>query len=484
MHRKEKKGLFKHYDFVVLDELSLQAAFLISLIVRFGRMNPYAVPLYRNMAIVIMGADIMVIFFFETFKNVLKRGYAMEYTATVKHVLLVEMLCVMYLYTTKTGEAYSRMALYLMGLFYIGIGYTVRLWWKKSLGKKMQAGNGRSLLIVTLEEMAPSVVSDIKNYNYEMFTFAGLVIVDRHMVGETINGIPVVADEDTVAEYVCREWVDEVFVNIDPKYPLPQGVMDRIYESGITVHLNLSRMSSEAYGKKTSIEKVGKFTVLTTSMNNMTVKQALYKRLLDIVGGVIGCVLTGVIFVIIAPMIYISSPGPIFFSQERIGKNGRPFKIYKFRSMYMDAEARKADLMKENRVKDGMMFKLDFDPRIIGNKILPDGRKKTGIGNFIRVTSLDEFPQFLNVLKGEMSLVGTRPPVLSEYEKYNLDHRTRLAIKPGITGMWQVSGRSEITDFDEVVRLDTQYINEWSLGLDLRIILMTVLAVVKRDGSM
>ena len=102
----------------------------------------------------------------------------------------------------------------------------------------------------------------------------------------------------------------------------------------------------------------------------------------------------------VGPAIYLKSPGPIFFSQERVGKNGKKFKMYKFRSMYMDAEERKAELMKQNRVSDGMMFKLDFDPRVIGNEILPDGTKKTGIGNFIRVTSLDEFPQFFNVLKG------------------------------------------------------------------------------------
>ncbi len=158
--------------------------------------------------------------------------------------------------------------------------------------------------------------------------------------------------------------------------------------------------------------------------------------------------------------------------------------MYKFRSMYLDAEERKQELMKENRVKDGMMFKVDFDTSIIGNKILPDGRKKTGIGNFIRVTSIDEFPQFFNVLKGDMSLVGTRPPTLDEWEKYELHHRARLAIKPGITGMWQVSGRSEITDFEEVVRLDTNYITEWSVGMDFRILFKTVLAVVKKEGSM
>ena len=150
----------------------------------------------------------------------------------------------------------------------------------------------------------------------------------------------------------------------------------------------------------------------------------------------------------------------------------------------MDAEERKKELMAQNRVSDGKMFKLDFDPRVIGNKILPDGTRKTGIGNFIRVTSLDEFPQFFNVLKGDMSLVGTRPPTEDEWETYDLHHRARLAMKPGITGMWQVSGRSQITDFEEVVKLDTKYIREWSMGLDFEILFKTVLAVLKREGSM
>lgn len=158
--------------------------------------------------------------------------------------------------------------------------------------------------------------------------------------------------------------------------------------------------------------------------------------------------------------------------------------MYKFRSMYMDAEERKKELMAENRVKDGMMFKLDWDPRIIGSRQLPDGTVKKGIGNFMRDWSLDEFPQFINVLKGDMSLVGTRPPTVDEWEKYNLHHRARLATKPGVTGMWQVNGRSNITDFEEVVKLDTQYITEWNMGLDFRILLKTVGVVFKREGSM
>ena len=140
----------------------------------------------------------------------------------------------------------------------------------------------------------------------------------------------------------------------------------------------------------------------------------------------------------------------------------------------MDAEERKKELMAQNKISDGLMFKMDFDPRIIGNKILSDGTRKTGIGEFIRKTSLDEFPQFINILLGDMSLVGTRPPTVDEWELYEPHHRARMSFRPGLTGMWQVSGRSNITDFEEVVKLDTQYISEWSLRLDVKILWKTV----------
>ena len=197
-----------------------------------------------------------------------------------------------------------------------------------------------------------------------------------------------------------------------------------------------------------------------------------------------GSIIALLIMIIIGPIIKIKSPGPILFKQWRIGQNGKKFQMLKLRSMYLDAEERKKELMKENRIGSGLMFKLDFDPRIIGNEILPDGTKKTGIGEFIRATSLDEFPQFFNVLFGDMSLVGTRPPTVDEWEKYEYHHRARLAIRPGITGMWQISGRSEIIDFEEVVKLDTKYIQNWSLLLDLKILIKTVATVIKRKGAM
>ena len=231
------------------------------------------------------------------------------------------------------------------------------------------------------------------------------------------------------------------------------------------------------------VEKIGNYKVLTNSLRIVSVRELAFKRIMDIAGGIVGCLLTVIVFIFIAPMIYIKSPGPIFFTQKRIGKNGKQFKMYKFRSMYMDAEERKKALMAQNKVQDGMMFKMDDDPRIIGSEKKDKNGKPKGIGNFIRRTSLDEFPQFWNVLKGEMSLVGTRPPTLDEWEKYDLHHRVRMSIKPGITGLWQISGRSEITDFEEVVRLDREYIQNWSPELDFQILLKTVSVVLKHEGA-
>ena len=229
---------------------------------------------------------------------------------------------------------------------------------------------------------------------------------------------------------------------------------------------------------------MGSYMVITTSMNYADSSKLFVKRLMDIAGGLVGCLATLLITIVVGPLIYISSPGPVFFAQERIGRNGRKFKMYKFRSMYMDAEERKKELMAQNKISDGLMFKMEFDPRIIGNKVLPDGTHKTGIGQFIRKTSLDEFPQFFNILKGDMSLVGTRPPTVDEWEQYEPHHRARMPFRPGLTGLWQVSGRSNITDFEEVVKLDTKYIDEWSLGVDLKILVETVRSVFENDGAM
>ncbi|MDP4142950.1 MAG: sugar transferase [Bacillota bacterium] len=240
-------------------------------------------------------------------------------------------------------------------------------------------------------------------------------------------------------------------------------------EMGITARILLDLLNtkfSRVY--VASLGTLPMITFHTVSLNNL---QLFIKRIMDIIGALVGIILSSVIWIITAIAIKIDSPGPIFYSQDRVGRNGRLFKVYKFRSMYIDAETKKKEMLSQNEVKDGLMFKIKKDPRI------------TRVGAFIRKTSIDELPQFINVLKGEMSLVGTRPPTIDEVNRYKNYHRRRISIKPGITGMWQVNGRSSITDFEQVVNLDTKYIDEWSIWLDIKILMKTIIVVLFKKGA-
>ena len=238
---------------------------------------------------------------------------------------------------------------------------------------------------------------------------------------------------------------------------------------GISVDVSIDLFDMVQQGRK-EVNRVGAYTVVTFVRNVFSTKKLLVKRMMDIAGGLAGVVILAVLTIFIAPAIRLESKGPVFYAQTRVGKNGRRFKIYKFRSMYQDADERKKELMKQNEL-DGPMFKMENDPRI------------TRVGKVLRRTSLDEFPQFINVLKGDMSLVGTRPPTEDEFEQYEAKHKARLSMTPGLTGLWQVSGRSNIRDFEEVVNLDMQYIDEWSIGKDIRILLKTVLVVLTNKGA-
>ena len=330
---------------------------------------------------------------------------------------------------------------------------------------------GRKVLILTSADRAEGICQNIQVNNSWNIKIVGIVLADGQEKKE-IAGIPVVCEYGDMLEYIRRNVVDEVFVHLSSQTNLPiNKIIKELEVMGVTVDLNINVFEMEIPVQR-EIERIGNYYTVSFSPKIHSFKQIFFKRVMDIVGAIVGLLITGIVTVFLAPALLIESPGPLFFSQVRVGKNGRRFKIYKFRSMYMDAEERKKELMAQNDIKDGMMFKMDNDPRII-----------KGIGNFIRKTSLDEFPQFFNVLKGDISLVGTRPPLVSEVEQYELRHCTRLAMKPGITGMWQISGRSSITDFDEVVKLDREYIENWNFGKDLRILWKTVGAVLKKDGA-
>ena len=251
--------------------------------------------------------------------------------------------------------------------------------------------------------------------------------------------------------------------------PLMDEWVRELEQMGIIVDVNIDAFDLSISGKKT-LNRVGKYAVVSFARNLFSTRQMIAKRALDIAGSLVGMVILGIATIFVAPAIKLDSPGPVFFGQTRVGKNGRKFTFYKFRSMYKDAEARKKELMASNEVK-GLMFKMEDDPRI------------TKVGKFIRKTSIDELPQFWNVLRGDMSLVGTRPPTVDEFEHYEAKHKCRLSMTPGLTGLWQISGRSDIRDFDEVVRLDMQYIDNWSILKDIKILILTVKVVLTGRGS-
>lgn len=277
------------------------------------------------------------------------------------------------------------------------------------------------------------------------------------------------ASHEDIYDVMIQMMVDEVFICL-PGVPTIEirEMVKKIEEMGLVCHYNVDLFSNST--AHTEVKKIAGYSVISFTLATMDSRKLIIKRLLDIVGSLVGLAITAVITPFVALAIKIDSPGPVFFSQTRIGKNGRRFKIWKFRSMYIDAEERKKELESQNEVK-GLMFKMDDDPRI------------TKVGKFIRKTSIDETPQFLNIFLGDMSLVGTRPPTVDEFEQYNGYYRRRMSITPGLTGMWQVSGRSDIQDFEEIVKLDLEYIDNWSLWLDIKILFMTVYTVLAAKGS-
>lgn len=483
MYKRRANGWLKHWDFILIDLIVIQVAYVLSLLFA-GYISLYKTSLYWNMAIILEAINLIIILVFSSFRDVLKKGHYLTFVSCLQQGILIGVTAILYLFAIQKGQNFSRLTILYTSLIYVLLSYICREFWKSHLLKYFSATNSnkQSLLIITDKANVLNVIGKVDNQIFDNYILSGIALFEKDSQ-EEISDVPIVCDAKDAPDYVCKKWVDEVLI-ISPKTrEYPKKLIDKLEETGVVVHVNIPYISSEN-GKKQFVEDIGGYTVLTTDFNYASPKQLLVKRIMDICAGIVGCVLTAIIFIFVAPIIYINSPGPIFYTQERIGRNGKPFKMYKFRSMYLDADERKAELMKENKIKDGRMFKMDFDPRIIGNKILPDGTKKTGIGEFIRKTSLDEFPQFYNVLKGDMSLVGTRPPLESEVNLYELHHHARLAVKPGITGMWQVSGRSNITDFEEVVKLDKEYINNWSIGLDIKIIFKTILVVFKKEGSM
>lgn len=480
MYRKKNSEWLKHLDFEILDIICLEIAFMVAYFFRHVGLNFYMAKLYMRLCIVLVVIDIAVLFFTNNYKGIIQRNHWQELIAVAQHITVVEFLLLLFEYLAQETAILSRTVFLVSWWLAIALCFICRCTWKNFVRKRvMSEKNQASMLLITTENRLGELAAKLRQKNYREFRIGSVSILDDNAYGKDNiieANIPIIYGKDTLLEYIRQNVVDEVFIDVYQDKKQLTELTDIFLQMGIVVHVGMGFLPENL--PNAFMDRIGEADAITASINTATGWQLSVKRITDIVGAVVGLAIMGVAFIFVAPIIKRQSPGPVFFKQKRVGKNGRTFYIYKFRSMYMDAEERKKELMAQNEMQ-GLMFKMDNDPRIIGSEKGPG----KGIGNFIRKTSIDELPQFWNILKGDMSLIGTRPPTVNEYEQYDLHHKIRLSMKPGLTGMWQISGRSDITDFEEVVRLDTEYIEHWSIGLDLKILFKTIKVVFEGEGS-
>ena len=482
MYKKNSNSLIKHLDFIVLDLFLLFVSFWLAYVVRHKDFYMFDNYIYMSYTFIIILLAVVASVMLRTYKNILFRGYGQEFRKVLAFVTFVFVGVLFLSFMQKETSVLSRTTVLLFYFFSMVLVYSGHVIRKNYLKRHLSKTDKREVLLVSDAKTANKVIYQFKDRAVIDFSIKGLVIFgddkSNHNNDKTIQDIPIVAiDSDSTFEYIQQNVVDEIiFAGLGDNEEV-KTLIEECEMIGLTVHIVLDQIDSLI--GESAVEKMAGVPVVSSTIRMVSSSDMLLKRIIDICGSVVGLLITGIAFVFVAPAIFISDPGPIFFSQERIGMNGRRFKIYKFRSMYMDAEKRKAELMSKNEMH-GLMFKMENDPRIIGSG--KDGTKH-GCGWFIRTFSVDELPQFWNVFKGDMSLVGTRPPTVDEWEQYDIYHKIRMRIKPGLTGLWQVSGRSNITDFEEVVRLDSEYIRSWSLMEDVRILLQTVKVVLGKEGS-
>ena len=442
--------------FLVTDLMALSLSYILS----FDFQEKSKDNLYFFIVMNIIG--VLVALMSEEYWTISEHGYLKEFKSTSIYVLKIVSLFTLFLVIFNRKDFFNiveslELIIYLV-LAFVFI-YCVRTVSKK-INNRYRDDSRNIIILSDFSDL--DTIGELPD-NYEVLAYANTSKDDFY------NDKPVVHNISEIRDFVSDHKVDEIYANLSSQTSLIE--IFKIFEIlGIPTKINITPIIKEI-GANTVVTFQGDNIYLTSAIKIATLRQVILKRVMDIAISIVGILLTILVGLIILPIVKKQAPGPLIFTQTRIGQNGDKFKIYKFRSMYVDAEERKAKLLSQNELETTLMFKMENDPRVF-----PFGQK-------LRDWSLDELPQFINVLKGDMSVVGTRPPTVDEYTQYDLHHFKRMQVKPGITGMWQVSGRSNILDFEEVVKLDMKYIENWSLRLDIKIIIKTIMVVLKREGS-
>ena len=473
---KRLEKLFVFTVDILIVFISLMFAYLIRYGVVFGIDSFFD----QNWVLFLMLAAYIALFFARDWNyRMFRRGVFAEFRSIVSQQIILVAIILVILFMIHNSQDVSRLILgyyFIIATFLTWISHILIKIYLLKIHKSGKYSN-RMVLILSPSN-ADEITDGIVKYKEWIRKIVGILLTDSdgnnasaEYENDSIAGIPIIRDFKEPIEYVMREEVDEVFIwntNLKDKDTLVNWVAT-MENMGIIVNVRISSFDLVETGKR-NLGRVGKYSTAEYTRNVFSFRQIAIKKVLDFSGALIGMVLTAIVFPFVAIAIKADSKGPVIFKQKRVGKNGRTFMLYKFRTMVADAEEQKEELMEQNEV-EGPMFKMKSDPRI------------TKVGKFLRKSSLDEFPQFVNVLKGDMSLVGTRPPTVYEYQSYTPEQKCRMCITPGITGMWQVSGRSQISDFDEIVRLDMEYIDGWTIWRDIKILLKTIVVVLLGRGA-
>ena len=343
-----------------------------------------------------------------------------------------------------------------------------RLVYRMLIYRRFERGVGtRNVLIVGTGPEAQALRLHLENLRHLGYTFKGFIDFPGSGSRFKTTSGDVVGTLDTMFQVARKQFVDEIFFT----NPCARGIVQEALAQARTQGVDL-RVVPDLYDGlawNSPIEYIGQFPTIPLHCGHVPEIGLLLKRTMDIVLATLFLIVISPVLLAIALAVRLDSHGPVFYFSERLGKKGRVFRCIKFRTMVRDAEKRRADVMHMNE-RDGVLFKIANDPRI------------TKLGRFLRKYSLDELPQFFNVLRGDMSIVGPRPPIASEVKEYELNHLRRLDVTPGITGLWQVQARQD-PSFDNYISLDVTYIENWSIWLDLKIIGRTVGVVLAGTGS-
>lgn len=494
-------GKLKRALELIVEIISILLANLLSYILFdssfISKVPDFEIEYWMGYAVIIALSLVIVFFCFPSPINITKRNRIMEIVSALRNCAITFSLIAVMLIVTKNRLLESRYLLFGDFIFYCIFSLNGRYILKRAMLHYLPNSKHATMVgVITTVERGNKFIPDLledwsKNVKavalvdticengiykqYKTINGNGSIAIKSELeVINDIAGVPVVANASSLMGWIRTASLDEVYINLpySGEAKIPE-LIEELEDMGITVKINLPTLETIVQNSKfgnVDCEVNANCPMAVFSPAVFKERDLQIKKIFDIVGGIVGSIVSLPVILITAIPLLIESPGPLIFKQQRVGKNGRIFDIYKLRSMYVDAEERKKALMEQNTM-NGHMFKIDDDPRI------------TKVGKIIRSLSIDELPQFWNVVRGDMSLIGTRPPTIDEFEKYESHHKRRLSLKPGITGMWQVSGRSNIQDFEEIVKLDCEYIDNWSLWLDLKIFFKTIWVLLTRKGA-